>query len=333
MTGQRTTNRPTRRRLIALAFVAAVTWSGAASAQQFPIPGKPVRIIVPFPAGGQTDIQARAIGQKMAESLGVPVVVENRPGGSTLVGAREVQRAAPDGHTLLYTIAIHVQLPHLYKTPPWDAFTDFTPLTAGARSATVLTAHSSAPFNSAAELVAYAKANPGKLNYASFGTGTTSHLNGELFGRRAGIKLVHVPYKGSGEAMRDHLAGNVELFFDGPTTAISNAATGRVKLIAAAAETRYAALPELPTLREQGYDVGMWGYLWFWGPAGMAPATVDAVYEHLARAIKNPEVEALFAKGGAEASGMPPSEMAREAKSLSDRWGAVIRELGVQIEK
>ena len=322
--------------LLAAARLALVAISlalpGAAHAETFPVPGKPVRIIVPFPAGGQTDVQARAIGQKLAESLGVPVIVENKPGGSTLLGAREVQRAAPDGHTLLYTIAIHVQLPHLYRNPPWDVFADFTPITAGARSATVLTAHVSTPFNTVPELVAYAKANPGKLNYASFGTGTTSHLNGALFRLRAGIDLVHVPYKGSGDAMKDHLAGAVELFFDGPTTAISNAATGRVKLIAAASETRYTALPDLPTMREQGFDVGLWGYLWFWGPPGMSSATVEAVYSHLAKAITRPEVRELFAKGGAEASGMPPAEMAREVKRLSESWGAVIREVGVRLE-
>jgi tripartite-type tricarboxylate transporter receptor subunit TctC len=321
------------RRHIALAFAAAsLALAGVAHAQTFPVPGKPIRIVVPFPAGGQTDVQARAIGQKLAESIGVSVIVENKPGGSTLLGAREVQRAAPDGHTLLYTIATHVQIPHLYKNPPWDALTDFTPITAGARSATVLTAHVSAPFNNVAELVAYAKKNPGKLNYASFGTGSTSHLNGALFRQLAGIEIVHVPYKGSGEAMKDHLAGVVELFFDGPTTAISNAATGRVKLIAAAAETRYAALPDLPTMREQGYDIGMWGYLWFWGPTGMPPATVDTLYRHLAKAIQSPEIRELFAKGGSEASGLPPAEMAREAKSLSDRWGAVIRDVGVRLE-
>jgi tripartite-type tricarboxylate transporter receptor subunit TctC len=211
-------------------------------------------------------------------------------------------------------------------------FADFTPITTGARSATVLTAHVSAPFSNVAEFVAYAKSNPGRLNYASFGTGTTSHLNGALFRQRAGIEIVHVPYKGSGEAMKDHLAGVVELFFDGPTTAISNAAAGRVKLIATAAETRKAALPDLPTMREQGYDIGMWGYLWFWGPAGMRPETVDALYRHLAKAIQSPEIRELFAKGGSEASGLSPAEMAREAKSLSERWGAVIRDVGVRLE-
>ena len=321
-----------RHHIVFFCVAASLSLASAAQAQQFPIPGKPIRIVVPFPAGGQTDVQARAIGQKLAESLGVSVIVENKSGGSTLLGSREVQRAAPDGHTLLYTIATHVQLPHLYKNPPWDVFTDFTPITAGGRGATVLTAHVSTPFNNIAELVAYAKANPGKVNYASFGSGTTSHLNGARFRQLAGIDIVHIPYKGSGEAMKDHLAGVVELFFDGPTTAISNAATGRVKLIAAATETRIAALPDLPTIQEQGYDIGMWGYLWFWGPARMPPAIVDALYAYLAKAIQSPEIRELFAKGGSEASGMPTAEMAREVKRLYEGWGAVIREVGVSLE-
>ncbi len=314
--------------LLAAAFAAFPLY-----AQQFPQPGKLVRIVVPFAPGGQTDIQARAIAQKMGESLGASVVVENKPGGSTVIGAREVQKAAPDGHTLLYTIATHVQIPHLYKVPPWDAFRDFTPITAGAKSATILTAHVSQPYDSIRGLVAYAKANPGKLNYASFGAGSTSHLNGEMFKRLAGIDIVHVPYKGSGDAMQGHLAGVTQIFFDGPTTAIANAGTGRVKMLAAAAETRYAALPNLPTMRELGYDVGMWGYLWFWGPAGMHAATVDAVYQHLAKAILHPEVKELFAKGGSEASGMPPAEMARVARELDQRWSAVIREVGVKLDQ
>jgi tripartite-type tricarboxylate transporter receptor subunit TctC len=314
--------------LLAAAFVLA----SAAQAQTFPQPGKPVRIVVPFAPGGQTDIQARAIAQRMTEASGISVVVENKPGGATIVGTREVQKAAPDGHTLLYTIATHVQIPHLYREPPWDPFKDFTPITPGSRSATILTAHVSAPYNSVAELVAYARANPGKLNYASFGPGSTSHLNGELFKRLAGIEIVHVPYKGSGDAMKDHLTGTVQLFFDGPTTAIGNAKTGKVKMLAAAAETRYAALPELVTMRESGYDVGMWGYLWFWGPGGMSPAVVDALYPHLAKAIQHPAVRELFASGGSEASGMPPAEMARAARELHQRWGAVIRDVGVKLD-
>ena len=249
-----------------------------------------------------------------------------------LGGAREVQRSAPDGHTLLYTFGIHVQVPFLYRTAPWDPFKDFTPITTGARSATVLTAHVSAPYNTVKELVAYAKANPGKLNFASFGAGTTAHLNGELFKKLAGIDIVHVPYKGSGDAMKDHLSGAVQLFFDGPTTAIANAKSGKVKLLATAAETRKAALPDLPTMREAGYDVGMWGYLWFWGPAGMNPATLDTVYRHVARAVAQPDVQELFANGGSEAMALPPAEMARAARDLYERWGAVIRMLDVRLD-
>ena len=312
----------------------AVLLAAAAHAQQFPIAGKPIRFVVPFPPGGQTDIQARAIAQKMSEALGGhAVIVENKAGGSTVIGARDVQKSAPDGHTLLYTIATQVQNPHLFKVPPWDPFKDFTPITAGAKSNTILTAHVSMPFNTLKELIDYAKANPGKLNFASFGAGSTSHLNGEKFKRLANIDIVHVPYKGSGDAMKDHLSGVVQIFFDGPTTAINNAKSGKVKLIATASETRSAALPDLPTLREQGYDVGLWGYLWFWGPAGMSKATVDAVYAPLAKAILHPDVKELFAKGGSEASGMPPAEMVRTAKDLYDRWGAVIREVGVQLDQ
>src|SRR5687767_251971 len=323
-----------RRSLLMCALAAAVGFAltAVAYAQQFPIPGKPIRIIVPFAAGGQTDIQARTIAQRMGETLSVPVIVENKPGASTLIGAREVQKSAPDGHTLLYTIATHVQMPHLYKTPPWNVFTDFTPITTGARSATVLTAHVSAPYNTVAELVAYAKANPGKLNYASFGPGTTSHLNAEYLKRLAGIDIEHVPYKGSGDAMKDHLTGRVQLFFDGAPTGIANARTGKVKLIAWAAESRNKALPELPTLRESGYDVGMWGYLWFWGPGGMPRSTVDAVYRHLAFAIGHPDVRELMEKGGAEVSGLAPAETARAARELSERWGGIIRELGVRLD-
>lgn len=318
-------------RLGGILVAATMALASEAHAQQFPIPGKPVRIVVPFPPGGQTDVQARTIAQKMTISLGVPVIVENKPGASTLVATREVQRAEPDGHTLIYTITL-ATLPYLYKTPPYDAFKDFTPITAGSKAAFVLTAHVAVPFDTLPELVAYAKANPGKLNYASPGVGTSGYLNGELLKRRAGIEIVHVPYKGAAEAAKDHLAGIVQLSFDGPPTAMANVQTGRVKLIAWAAETRAAALPDLPTLREAGYDIGRWGYLSFWGPAGMAPATVEKVYEHLAKAIRDPDLHAVMNGPGSEVSALPPADFAKEAKRLADYWGAVINELGVKLD-
>ena len=317
---------------ILVTLLAALAAAIPAAAQTFPQPGKAVRIVVPFAPGGATDVQARLIAQKMGGALGAPVLVDNKPGGSTVIGAREVQKAAPDGHTLLYTIAIHVQLPHLYRAPPWDALRDFTPITAGALGGTVLTAHASVPASNLRELVAYAKANPGKLNYASFGTGTTAHLNGEWLRRLAGIDIVHVPYKGSGDAMKDLLSGQVQLFFDGVNTAISNTKTGRVKMLAAATEKRIPVLPELPTMKEQGIDMGIDGFLGFFGPAGMAPATVDAVYRALAAAISQPDVKEAFARDGYEASGMPPADYARFLRGVSDRWAGVIRDVGVRLD-
>jgi tripartite-type tricarboxylate transporter receptor subunit TctC len=314
---------------IALASIMLAT---AARAQPFPIPGKPIRIIVPTAVGGGLDVQARAIGQKMAISLGVPVFVDNRPGAGTMIGIREAKRSAPDGHTLLYTISTIAQLPMMSRAAQWNAFTDFTPITAGVKASVVLTAHVSAPFQNVAELVAYAKVNPGKLSYASFGAGSGSHLYGELFKRLAGIDIVHVPYKGAGEAMKDQIAGSVILSFDSPTVATANVRSGYVKYIATVGDERNAAFPDVPTMREQGYDVGRTSYNWFFGPAGMAPETVDAVYSHLKRAIADPDVQKLFAANGTEPSGIPPAEMAVAFREIADYWGKVIRDLGIRID-
>jgi tripartite-type tricarboxylate transporter receptor subunit TctC len=314
-------------------LVALCALAAPALAQQFPQPGKPIRIIVPFPPGGATDLQARAIAQKMNASMGIPVTVENKPGGSTVIGAREVQRAAPDGHTLLYTITTHVQIPMIFKPAPFDTFKDFTPITAGGLGGTVLTVHSSIPANNVRELIAHIKANPGKLSYASFGTGSTAHLNGEMLRRAGGLDIVHVPYKGAADATRDMLGGQVHLFFDGVNTAIANSKTGKVKMLAAATDRRIPLLPDLPTMREQGLDIGIDGFLAFFGPAGMPPAVVEAVYRELAKAIATQEVKDLFFNIGYETGGMPPADFERLVKSLQERWGAVIRELGISIQQ
>ncbi len=314
-------------------LLCALAFAAGAHAQQFPQPGKPIRIIVPFSPGGATDLQARAIAQKVSASLGVPVVVENKPGGSTVIGAREVQKAAPDGHTLLYTITTHVQIPLIFRTPPFDPFKDFTPITAGGLGGTILTLHASVPAKNITELIAYAKANPGKLNYASFGIGSTAHLNGEMLNRVAGLGIVHVPYPGAAAAMKDVLSGEVQLFFDGINTAISNAKTGRTRMLAAATDRRIPLLPDLPTLREQGVEIGIDGFLAFFGPAGMPPAVVDAVYRELAKAIATQEIKDLFFNIGYETGGMPPADFTRLVRSLHERWGAVIRELGVKLDQ
>jgi tripartite-type tricarboxylate transporter receptor subunit TctC len=315
------------------ALACALLLAAGAQAQQFPLPGKPVRIVVPFPPGGATDVQARAIAQKVSASIGAPVVVENKPGGSTVIGAREVKNAAPDGHTLLYTIATHVQIPQIFRPAPFDPFRDFTPITAGGLGGTVLTVHASVPATSVGELIAYAKANPGRISYASFGAGSTAHLNGEMLKRVAGIQMEHVPYKGAADAMKDMLSGNVQLFFDGVNTAITNARTGKVRILAAATDRRVPLLPDLPTLREQGIPIGIDGFLAFYGPAGMAPAVVDALHREIAKALATQEVKDLFFNIGYATGGMPPAEFARLNKELYERWGAVIRELGVRIDQ
>jgi tripartite-type tricarboxylate transporter receptor subunit TctC len=319
------------KRLIA-ALLAAASLASAAHAQQFPIPGKPIRIIVPLAAGGGADVQARIVGKAIAETLGVPIIIDNKPGASTLIGTKELMRAAPDGHTLLYTISLFVQLPLLLRNPPWDVFKDFAPITSFVRSFTVLTAHESAPFNTVAELVAYAKANPGKLSFGSPGPGSGGHLNGEKLKRLAGIDIVHIPYKGAGDAMRDHLSGNLTLLFDGPTTAMANVQTGRVKYIATAAETRSAMLPNLPTLREEGYDVGRRGYQLLLGPPGMSPDIVNAIHKHVDLALSRPDVAALLQSTGNELARFSPQETAAEIRRSYDYNAALITEIGVKLD-
>ncbi len=314
-------------------LAAALLARGVAAQSAAWKPTRPIRIIVPFAPGGVTDIQARAIAAKMTDSLGSPVIVENKPGGSSVIGAREVMRAAPDGHTMLYNIATMVQLPHLYKEPPFDPLKDFTPITAGAFGGTVLVAHESTPYKTVAELVAFAKANPGKIPFASFGTGSTAHLNIELLKRQAGIDVIHVPYQGSAAAHKDLLGGQVHLLFDGVTTAITNSKGGRVRMLAAATEARIPALPDLPTMREAGFDVGIDGWLAFFGPAGLPQEIADTLQREIAKAVQHPDLKRLIVDGGYALGGISQKDFIIQVKRNSDQWGKVIREAGIRLEQ
>jgi tripartite-type tricarboxylate transporter receptor subunit TctC len=315
------------------AFLALALPAGAA-AQSFPIAGKPVRIIVPFPAGGQTDIQARAVAPKLSASLGVPVVVENRPGASTIIGTQELIRSAPDGHTIMYTIAVTAaQNPHLFSKLPYDPLRDLTPVMYAARSSTVLVVPAAAPYNSVKELVAYAKANPGKLSFGSFSLGSTSHLNGEILKEKAGIDIVHVPYKGSAEAIVGVIGNQVQLLFDGPTTAIINSKSGKVKMLAVADSSRYGVLPDVPTMTEAGVPgVDLPGGMQFFAPAGVPKEAVAKINAELAKALKHPDVTRLFVEGGTEVVASTPEEHVRSVKEQYDRWGAVIKRLGLKLD-
>ena len=326
-----------RNALSLLVASAALVAAGTAWAQatNWPIPGKPIRIVLPFPAGSGTDGNVRTIAKQLQDQLGGhPVIVDNKPGAGTFIGAQEVARATPDGHTLLYTIVItHTQNPHLYAKLPYDAMKDFTPLTQVMKSATVLVTQASAPYNNIQELVAYAKANPGKLNYASFSAGSTSHLNGELLKMRTGIDIVHVPYKGTPDATRALLAGDVQLYFDGTTTAIAQMKAGKVKALGAATPTRVPVLPDVPTITEQGVpglDIVGWQALF--GPGNMASELAARVAGALRRVVTAPDFVKFVEQQGAQPSGISGPEFAAIVKSDHDRWGEVIRNAKIKLD-
>jgi len=327
----------TRARLLraaALATLAAACPLVASAQATFPAPGKTMRILVPFPAGGQTDVQARALAAKLQPTLGIPVVVENKPGASTILGVQELLKSPPDGHTIMYTIGVTAaQNPHLFTKLPYDAQRDLVPIMFAARSSTVLIVPANSPFNSVKDLVEHAKANPGKLNYASFSLGSTSHLVAELLQFVSGTKMTHVPFKGSADAGVALVGGQVDFLFDGPTTAQNYARAGKVKMLAYTDPKPYKALGNLPNMAQAGYPgVDVSGGMQFFGPRGMAPEVVAKVNAALAAALKQPDVEKLFVDGGTEILASSPAEHAAAVKEQFEAFGAVIRRIGLKLD-
>lgn len=328
-----------RRRIL---FTTAAVLIGASAAlpamaqHTWPIPGKAIRIVVPFPAGSGSDATARVIAKIMSDELaGQPVIVDNKPGAGTFIGASDVARSPADGHSLLYTIVItHTQNPHLYAKLPYDPIKDFTPLVQMVKSATVLIAHPSAPFNNVAELVTYAKANPGKLNYASYSQGSTSHLNAELLQMRMGITMQHVPYKGTADASRALIAGDVQLYFDGTSSAVALIKSGKAKGIGSATPSRVSALPNLPTLSEQGVKgLDIVGWQAIFGPGNMDSVVAKKVSDLLTKIARSPEMIKLIEAQGNEPSGIAGAEFAAIVKSDSERWGEVIRAAKIKLDQ
>jgi tripartite-type tricarboxylate transporter receptor subunit TctC len=318
------------------AFMAVLCFHHAAFAQTWPIPGKTVRIVLPFPAGGAgTDMMARLIGKKMSDEIGVPVVVDNKPGASTLIGAQEVARAAPDGHTLLYTIVLtHTQNPHLFAKLPYDPFKDFTPLSQVARSATVLIANKAAPFDDFKSMMSYAKANPGKLNIASYSAGSTAHINAEMLRIASGVEMVHIPYKGVSDAQKALIANEVQLYFDGTATAVTAIKGGTAKGIATATDKRVPVLPDLPTIAESGVaGIDIVGWQGFFGPGGMHPEVAQKIAALVAKIVKSDEISNLIKSQGNEPTGTTSEEFTKIVKNDYDRWGAVIKRTGIKLEQ
>jgi tripartite-type tricarboxylate transporter receptor subunit TctC len=320
-----------RRQFGALAASAALA-SPLGVLAQGTYPNRPIRLVVGLAAGGSLDGQARSVARRLTEIAGVQVIVDNKPGASMMLSASEVMRAPADGYTLLYApSSVFAQNPHTMSSVPYDPFKDFTPITLAARGPLVLTVHQSLPVHNVKELVAWAKANPGKLNFASFGTGTSSHIYAMAFAKAVNIEITHVPYKGTADAARDLLEGRVQAYFDAAPTAIQNAAGGRVRMIGVAAPKRVIVAPEVPTFTEQGVPgMDLTSWIAIVGPAGMPRDIQMKANAMLVQTLNSPDVKDFIAKGAYEASPGTPAELMTEMHVAYDKWGQMVKAIGFE---
>ena len=304
----------------------------ASIAQNYP--AKPIRLVVGFTAGGASDITARIVGQKLTEHLGQPVVIDNRAGASGTIAGAIVARAVPDGYTLLSgATSILAINPALFVKLEYDSLRDFTPVSQTVSMPQLLVVHPSVKATTLKELLALAKARPGELNYSSSGTGSSSHLAMELLKYMTGINAVHVPFKGSGQAMPNLLAGQVQLVFDPMPTSLPHVKSGRLRAIAISTSTRSPAIPDLPTVAEAGvpgYDSNLWyGVLL---PARTPPAIVTRLNQTLNAILREPEVGERFAALGADPRGGTSDEFARYIAGEVAKWGKVIKAVGLRAD-
>ncbi|GGF82569.1 MFS transporter [Azorhizobium oxalatiphilum] len=322
-----------KRILTALALAAAV-FAGPAQAQD-DFPNRPIRLVVPFAAGGSTDIVARIIAAKMSEILKQQVVVDNRGGAGGNLGAAAVAKAAPDGYTVLMgTVATHAINPALYTKMPYDPVKDFAPVSLLVNVPNVVVVHPSLGVKTTAELIALLKANPDKYEYASSGVGTPLHLSGALFESMAGVKMVHVPYKGAGPAMLDLVGGQVKIMFDNLPSAIGHIRKGSITGVAITTKERSPAAPDLPTVSESGlpgYETYSWNAIF--APAGTPMPIIDKLAKAGAEAVADPDVKAKLADISAVSVGAGPAELAAHVKAELAKWGPVVKASGASINE
>jgi tripartite-type tricarboxylate transporter receptor subunit TctC len=308
-----------------------VAMGGAAGAQGFP--SGPIRIVVPFQAGGLTDILARTVAQHMSEGLGTPVVVENKPGASGNIGADAVAKAAPDGQTLLMgSIGTNAVNQLLYSKMPYDTMKDFSPISLVGYGTLLLVVNPAVPAKDLKELLALARAKPGSLSYASGGSGASQHLAGELLKTMAGIDILHIPYKGITQGVTDVLAGQVSMTFD-LATVMPHVKSGKLRPIAVANRARATALPDVPTIAEAGvpgYEASAWYGLF--APAGTPPATIARLNAEVVKALGRPDVKERLVGLGAEPGGNSPEAFAAFIRSEVDKWGKVVREAKIRLD-
>ncbi len=313
------------------AFVLGFFFSTGIFSQTYP--ARPIRMVVPLSPGGFADVPTRILLPRLSAALGKPVVVENKPGAGGTIGADSVAKSAPDGHTLLVTATPHVISAHLYRTLPYDSLRDFAPVALFASGPYALVVNpQKLPVASVRELIAAAKASPGKVDYASSGNGSAQHLVSALFNALAGIQLNHVPYKGSGPAMQDLLGGQVPVSFAGVPNVISSIKAGKLRALAVTTATRWSELPDVPTVAEAGipgYEATLW--LGIAAPAGTPVEIVNRVYAETAKALQDPELQQSFRAAGVNATVMNPQEFGAFIRAEYEKWGKVVRDTGATV--
>jgi tripartite-type tricarboxylate transporter receptor subunit TctC len=322
--------KPLRSLLFSVASVLSVVSVFPLYAQQYPT--RPIKIIVPFGPGGFTDVAARILQKELSPAIGQPVIIENKPGAGSTIGTSDVAKASPDGYTLAMISTAHVISPHLYRSMPYDALKDFTPVMKLAEGPYVLVIHPSLPVKSVADLIAAARAQPNTIDYASSGNGSAQHLVGALFVTMANAPLNHIPYKGSSQAMNDVLGGQVKVTFVGVPNALPNLQIGKLKALAVTTRKRYAELPDVPTLQEAGvpgYDATIW--LGILAPPGTPRDVVMKLNSAITKILAEPEAKKLMASAGVDVATSSPEEFAALLRSEFDRWGKVVKETGATV--
>jgi tripartite-type tricarboxylate transporter receptor subunit TctC len=305
--------------------------AGPLAAQDYPV--KTIRVVVPFPPGGGTDVVARVVVQKLAEALKQAVIVDNVAGASGAIGHEAVARAAADGYTLLMATASTIATNPLVSKVPWDPLKDFTPIAMIVVDPMPLVVTPSLPAKNVKELIALAKQNPGKLTMASFGTGSVPHLAGELFNAHAGTKMLHVPYKGGAQAMSDLIAGHVSLMFNSVGAVKGPLAGGKIRAIALGAAQRSSAVPGVPTIKESGLpDFEATSWIGLYGPAKLPKPIVGRLSKEIAAILKQPDVQERMAKLGSDIGSGTPEELAGYLDRDLTRWGKLVREANIRAE-
>jgi len=314
-----------------LAVLAALAIAGVAHAQY---PSKPVRIVVPYPAGGTSDILARTIGQKLQELWGQPVVIDNKPGATGNVGAEIVAKSPPDGYTLMLAdIGSLAISPSVFSNLPFDPVKDFAPVLMVAYSPHILAVHPSVPAKDVKELIAYAKANPGKLNFAVSGTGGANHLAGIEFAMRSGIQWTYIPYKGGAQAIADVMGGSAQVLFNGMLATYPSVKDGKLRGIAISSEKRFASAPELPTVAEfgfPGFETG--SFQGIVAPAGTPKDVIATLHGTITKILATPEMTDRLGKAGAELRPQSPEQFGQFIASEKARWAKVVKDSGEKFE-